>query len=351
MYNLGDNVEIDVELFNSGAPQDVNVYTNILQQITNTYSDELPTQRLTDISDTQTLSLDWDSTGNAPGLYEVEVIVKNSVGQKLDQCRTPFRLGNVAGEVTDFNVTPQHFVVHDNIKFMLEFENTGDCEYDAQCVFHITTEDDFIDEFTLDPETLGPGTSKVFQYDWDTSGTEKNEIYYVVGAVHFEGMVSEARSALCSTNLMPIPGLNITPDTAKVGEDFVFDASPSNDPDGSIVSYYWEFDDDSESDDCMTTHKYYQSGEYNVTLTVTDEDGGTSSVSHVIQVTSTGSGILLSGIDFLKPGTLDYPPGALSAESDNGIELVLSDNKERKPADNRMVGIKPTLRAGFAAHP
>ena len=53
-----------------------------------------------------------------------------------------------------------------------------------------------------------------------------------------------------------------------------------------------------------------------------------------------GSGILLSGIDFLKPGTLDYPLGALCAESDNGIELALSDNKERKPANNRMVRTK-----------
>ncbi len=54
-----------------------------------------------------------------------------------------------------------------------------------------------------------------------------------------------------------------------------FDASDSYSPNGPIVSYSWDFDNDSETDATGITaqHTFYEKGKYPVTLTVTDSAG------------------------------------------------------------------------------
>ncbi|MFH1723998.1 MAG: PKD domain-containing protein [Elusimicrobiota bacterium] len=64
--------------------------------------------------------------------------------------------------------------------------------------------------------------------------------------------------------------------TALVGESVHFDGSGSSDPDGSIVSYEWDFGDGSENAaGANVSHPYSQAGIFTVTLTVTDDQGDT----------------------------------------------------------------------------
>lgn len=52
-----------------------------------------------------------------------------------------------------------------------------------------------------------------------------------------------------------------------------FTGNDSWDPDGTIVSYEWNFDDGTTSDKVDPTHEFISEGEYNVQLIVTDDDG------------------------------------------------------------------------------
>ena len=61
-----------------------------------------------------------------------------------------------------------------------------------------------------------------------------------------------------------------------------FDATGSTDPDGTIVSYAWRFGDAASSTGSTTSHIYTVGGTFLVTLTVTDSDGTTSTVSRQI---------------------------------------------------------------------
>jgi branched-chain amino acid transport system substrate-binding protein len=54
-----------------------------------------------------------------------------------------------------------------------------------------------------------------------------------------------------------------------------FSSSGSNDPDGSIVSYSWDFGDGETSTDADPSHVYSDPDGYTVTLTVTDDKGAT----------------------------------------------------------------------------
>ncbi len=60
--------------------------------------------------------------------------------------------------------------------------------------------------------------------------------------------------------------------------------STSSDPDGSIAGYSWNFGDATTSTAQNPSHSYAAAGTYNVTLTVTDNQGATNSVSHSVTV-------------------------------------------------------------------
>jgi serine protease len=65
-----------------------------------------------------------------------------------------------------------------------------------------------------------------------------------------------------------------------------FDGSGSSDSDGNIVSYAWDFGDNSTGSGVTPSHTYAAAGTYDVTLTVTDNDNAPGSVSHSVTVTA-----------------------------------------------------------------
>jgi PKD repeat protein len=66
--------------------------------------------------------------------------------------------------------------------------------------------------------------------------------------------------------------------------DVVF-ANWSEDEDGEIVTWLWDFGDGNTSTDWDAYHEYLAPGNYSVTLTVTDNDGATNSTTEQITVT------------------------------------------------------------------
>ena len=77
----------------------------------------------------------------------------------------------------------------------------------------------------------------------------------------------------------------------KVGSPVSFDASASHDPNpgGAITNYSWDFGDGTASaTGVKVTHTYNAAGNYTVTLTVTDSEGGTNSTTQSVIVGSGG---------------------------------------------------------------
>ncbi|WP_217900373.1 PKD domain-containing protein, partial [Halorubrum sp. Eb13] len=74
------------------------------------------------------------------------------------------------------------------------------------------------------------------------------------------------------------------PSSAQVGEQVSFDASGSSDADGSIESYEWEFDDGTTATGASASHTYDAAGDYEVALTVTDDDGATDTATQTVSV-------------------------------------------------------------------
>lgn len=65
-----------------------------------------------------------------------------------------------------------------------------------------------------------------------------------------------------------------------------FDATGSSDADGSIATYAWNFGDGTSGSGATALHSYAVAGSYTVGLTVTDNEGASTTLTHVIAVTA-----------------------------------------------------------------
>lgn len=68
-----------------------------------------------------------------------------------------------------------------------------------------------------------------------------------------------------------------------------FDGTMSTDTDGNIINYSWQFGDNNSATGSNVEHSYLQSGDYTVTLTVTDDQGAMHTTSNIISVVASNN--------------------------------------------------------------
>jgi alpha-tubulin suppressor-like RCC1 family protein/chitodextrinase len=76
-----------------------------------------------------------------------------------------------------------------------------------------------------------------------------------------------------------------------------FDASASDDPDGAVTGYEWDFGDGGTGTGEMTAHDYAAGGSYTVELVVTDDEGATDTATAQVSVSDGTSSIAFRGAD------------------------------------------------------
>jgi hypothetical protein len=97
-----------------------------------------------------------------------------------------------------------------------------------------------------------------------------------------------------SENKQPFASFTWAPSTPKVNQTITFDASASNDPDGSIAKYEWDWNNDGTYElsyaTSSATHIWTQAGNYPVKLQVTDNGGLKITKTLSVTVSSEGGG-------------------------------------------------------------
>ena len=91
-----------------------------------------------------------------------------------------------------------------------------------------------------------------------------------------DGTTATANATKTITNRPPTASFTESATTVYTNEVIQFNASSSFDPDGHIVSYFWNFGDGSNATGVIVDHSYADNGTYTVALTVTDDDGAAS---------------------------------------------------------------------------
>jgi PKD repeat protein len=97
------------------------------------------------------------------------------------------------------------------------------------------------------------------------------------------GVISEDTCLVNVLNRIPITAFTFSPSNPTIN-DMVNITDASSDPDGVIISWFWDFGDGTNSTARNPSHTYSQKGEWKITLTVTDNDRAASSTTQTVKV-------------------------------------------------------------------
>ncbi len=130
---------------------------------------------------------------------------------------------------------------------------------------------------------------------------------------------SSRQITISSDNQLPTANIQASKIQVEVSEEITFDGSGSSDPDGTIEQYAWTFGDGGTSSQQVATHAYSQTGDYTVTLRVTDNDGGTSQSTVPINVAAEPSRLSVS------------PPSGQLGPGESQVITVTYDASDQVP--------------------
>ncbi len=127
---------------------------------------------------------------------------------------------------------------------------------------------------SLEHVFTNPGSYKVvLEVTDDQEATDRDSVTVSVTAPIIE-------------NQNPVPSFTITKSSPYAPSTVQADASGSSDSDGSITEYGWTVEGVAAGTGANLFHEFTSAGSFDITLTVTDNDGGQASLSQTVQVES-----------------------------------------------------------------
>jgi len=137
---------------------------------------------------------------------------------------------------------------------------------------------DFKDGETGNGETISHTFSSIGSYNVMLTVTDND------GATD---LITKTINVTETSNQSPTASFTADPTSGVAPLEVSFNASNSYDPDGSIISYAWDFKDGATGSGQTINHTFSSIGSYNAELTVTDNEGATDSTAKTITVTET----------------------------------------------------------------
>lgn len=130
---------------------------------------------------------------------------------------------------------------------------------------------------------FGDGSSTSFEENPTHSYESPGDYTVTLTVVDEDGLDHTVPMTINIENIDPTAEI-VPPGSLEAESSSVFRSEGSEDIDGSIISYFWEFGDGETSSKANPDHKYMVKGSYSVTLTVTDDFEGTGTLTITIEV-------------------------------------------------------------------
>jgi hypothetical protein len=220
------------------------------------------------------------------GVYNVTLIVKDD--------NVPYKIGITTTSVTIFNRNPEPVLeIYQDVEISLRI--TGRKGNSATIQIY---EDDVLiieESVTRTPDNpnaemawvslhkyLNRDYRVVLLYDSTHLGANPTWLNFTSGEAYVPFFMYFSTKNGCH-QIVSVPSSYLS-DVVAINPHYTFDASGSYDIDGEIVSYVWNFDDNSISDAIFTEHTYSEPGQYIVMLTIIDDDDAIARETLVVEV-------------------------------------------------------------------
>jgi len=181
-------------------------------------------------------------------------------------------------EVLSVSTSADKLRVGETLMVSASVQNLGDRPES----FHLTLLIDDQSALNISVPMLQPNWPTVYVFSYDTTSEQPRNISISVRAnpLPYESRVDNnlfdyGQVVLMGPNTPPVsdPG---GPYSAPPGQPLLLDGSKSFDPDGTIISYEWDFGDGERGSGRNIYHVYLDPGVYVITLSVRDNEGAVS---------------------------------------------------------------------------
>lgn len=184
----------------------------------------------------------------------------------------------IFGQAPEANISTTPSPPEGNAPLSVDFDASGSSDPDGE----ISSYDWEFGDPDSGEDNTATGVQATHTYDSSGTYTVTLEITDDQGKTDQASVTVEVSSP--SDNQDPVAEISTSPTPAEgdVGLTVDFDGSGSSDPDGSIASYEWDFDDGDTASGQTASHTFDSQGNYAVTLTVTDDKGAIDQANTVV---------------------------------------------------------------------
>jgi PKD repeat protein len=207
------------------------------------------------------------------GTFTVLLEIRDDQGN-VSNCQATVTVGSTA-PTCNFTVSPTSGSIGDSILF----DGSSSADSDGDIV-------DFTWNFGDGSASVSTGTDPIISHSYTLAGT----FTVTLNVTDDQGNVTTCSKTVVISSDAPDCAFTIGENPIDIGDFVSLDASASTDSDGTIVDFTWNFGDGSPKistgTDPSTSHQYNSAGTFTITLTVTDNDGNTSSCDDDIVVGS-----------------------------------------------------------------
>ncbi len=204
------------------------------------------------------------------------------------------------GTAPDFTISPDSPLVLQTVSF--EAENDTD-----------------ITKYSWSFGDGGSATGRIVSHQYGKAGS----FPVTLSATRNDGVVgTRSKSIEVGAGDAPAASFVFSPSSPGVAETVFFNGAASTaTPPRTITSYQWDFGDGKGGGGSVTSHKYAKSGDFNVTLTVTDDSGQKGATSNTVTVGGDSEGGLnaaftVSPSDPLHDQVISFNASTSSSSSD-----------------------------------
>jgi len=264
---IGEIVSVNATVANQGSETetfDVTAYYDGFLIESQTISSFAPNSQIT-------LTFTWNTIFASADIYTIKANATSDTdtnttnNQFINGDVTVYR--ETGWPIANFTYSPLKPVINETITFT-------STSYD---------EDGYIESWAWDFNNDGntDATTEVATWNYTVSGDYKvrlivNDNDTLTPPIGIEKMIT--------VYPRPIASFTYSPPNPLIDEIVTFDASASDDPDGTIVDYSWDFGDAQTGSSKIVSHAYTSFGNYTVTLNVTDNDGLKGTTSTKVRV-------------------------------------------------------------------
>lgn len=153
------------------------------------------------------------------------------------------------------------------------------------------------EKIAFDASNSSDKDGEIVNYEWDfgdgsrSTRAKAEHEFNKPGSYDVSLKVTDNAAVSNSSAIAKLKIIVNAPPIANAGKDAylaisqtdLFDAFQSSDPDGTIISYQWDFGDGATTSGIKNEHSYAKPGTYEVKLTVTDNSGTLTSTTSVVK--------------------------------------------------------------------